>query len=525
MGKQIKFDLEGSLKVLNGALLIEKAVGSTFGPMGRTVLFKDQTGKIRFTKDGREVAAMISLSDPFENMGAQLLNSVAEKTAKDVGDGTTTATLLTRALYQYALKYIAAGANPAMLKKGMRLAIDRVKKYLDKTAEPVLNSETLRQVALIAGNGDAELANLLVQAIGDSGPDFLIHMEKSSGSISKVSKSSGLKYDKGFASRHFITDQKRQVAEFETPKLLVTDLKIQSTAEIVHLLEEAVSKNKPIVCICDGIDESVLGGLVRNIQEGKLKFASTPTPGFGQQRSEILEDIALATGAKFISKDEYSCLKAVNFTDLGTCRQISIEADTTLIIEGSKEDELFDPYLKRLRNILKSTAGDHEKGLLLSRIASLTDGIVKLELASPTEAEIDERMERADDAIHAMRAAKQEGTVPGGGHALYKSGYVLKRLAPIEQEVAMGIKIVIDALAVPISRLLSNAGKDPKVILGKLDSRDSSGYNVMNGEFEDLRMTGIIDPVKTVKAALENAYSLAALMLTSFCFVAESGDN
>lgn len=525
MGKQIKFDLEGSLKVLNGVLLLEKAVGSTFGPLGRTVLFKDKTGKIRFTKDGREVAAMVSLSDPFENMGAQLLITVADKTAKEVGDGTTTATLLTRALYQYALKYIAAGSNPDMLKKGMRLAIDRVKKYLDKTAEPVLNSETLRQVALIAGNGDADLAELLVEAIGDSGPDFLIHLEKSSGSISKVSKSRGLKYDKGFASRHFITDQKRQVAELDTPKLLVTDLKIQSTAEIMHLLEEAVSNNKPIVCICDGIDESVLGGLVRNILDGKLKFASTPAPAFGQRRSELLEDIAVATGAKFISKEEFSDLKAVTYADLGECRQVSIDQHTTLILEGNKKDELFDLYLRRLRNMRENTADVHGKELLSSRIASLSNGIVKLELAAPTESEIDERMERANDAIHAMRAAMQEGTVTGGGHALYKAGYVLKRLAPIDQEVAMGIKVVVEALAVPISRLLSNAGMDPNVILGKLDSRDNSGYNMRNGKFEDLRIAGIVDPVKTLKTALENAYSLSALMLTSFCFVAESEDH
>ncbi|MEB2785234.1 chaperonin GroEL [Algoriphagus persicinus] len=525
MGKRIEFDLDGSIKVLEGAIMMEKAVGSTFGPMGRTVLFKDQAGKIRFTKDGREVAAMISLRDPLENMGAQLLKSVAEKTAKDVGDGTTTATLLTRALFQYALKYIAAGADSDKLKRGMRLAIDRVKKDLDIVAEPLRGSENLQQVALIAGNGDTELADHLVQAVGDSGSDFVIHIEKSTGSISRVIKSNGLKYDKGFASRHFITDQKGQVVEFDTPSLLVTDLKIQSITEIIHLLEESASKNKPLVFICDSIDETVLGGLVRNIQEGKLKLASTSVPGFGQQRSEILEDIAVATGAKFISKDEYSDLKAVKFTDLGECQRIFIEEHTTFIVEGNKKDELFDPYLNRMRSILKNTDSDHEKESYRSRISALTHGFVKLELAALTETELAERMERAADAIHAMRAAMQEGTVPGGGYSFYKSRDVLKRLAPIEQEVAMGIKIVIDALAVPISRLLINAGKDPKVILGKLDALDTVGYNVMNEEFEDLRIAGIIDPVKTLKTALENAYSLSALMLSSFCFITESSEN
>jgi chaperonin GroEL len=525
MEKKINYDLEGTLKVLKGAILLDRAVGSTFGPKGRNVLIKDDMGRIRFSKDGKQVANMIVLPDPLENLGAQLLKTAADKTAKEVGDGTTTTVLLTTALFINAIRYSTAGADQSLLLKGMQIGITRVKEFLNESAHPISGSEDLKKVALVAGNGDEKLAELLVEAIGKSGADFNIHLEKSFGDESRIQNTSGFKFKDGFISRSYITDIQRQVCEFESPATLVTDLKIQSINDILPLLEEFSAQNNPLVILCDGVDESLQGVLTRNIEGGKLKFAAVKVSGIGNRQKEKLEDIAISTGSKFISKEFHKSLASVNLGDLGTCGKIVIDENSTLIVDGSTTTESYRSHVEWLKSRLNLTTQEEEKEVLRTRIFTLTNGLVKVELAAASEPELLERMERAEDAIHALRGALEEGVIEGGGHAYFHARTVLQRLAPLNQEIAMGIKIVIDALSAPLTRLISNSGKDPKGVLGKLENQVDTGFNVQIGEFQNLFEAGIIDPVKTLKVALDNANSIAGLLISSVCFVTEAIDN
>ncbi len=521
MEKKIDYDLEGTLKVLKGAILLDRAVGSTFGPKGRTVLVKDDRGRIRFSKDGKQVANMIVLPDPLENLGTQLLKTAADKTAKQVGDGTTTTVLLTTALFINAIRYRTAGADQSLLLKGMQIGITRVKEYLNECALPIEGNDDLKNIALVAGNGDKELADLLVQAIGDSGAHFSIYLEKSLSGESRIEKSDGFKIEDGFASRYFITDTKRQLVEFDSPAILVTDLKIQNIAEILPLLEEFSVQNRALVVICEGLDESVTGALTRNISEGKIKFAAIKVSGRGIRKQEKLEDVAVSTGSKFISKEIFADLKSVSSKDLGNCGKIVIKENSTLIIDGKTEGDFFDSHLKGLKNLLRKATQEEELENLRSRISALTKAFVKIELAAASETELIERLERAEDATHALRGALEEGVVAGGGQTYYQARSILQRLAPLDQEIAMGIKIVIDALSAPLTRLISNAGKDPKEILAKIETQEQLGYNVQTGKFENLLEAGIIDSVKTLKLALDNASSVAGMMISSICFVTE----
>lgn len=524
MEKKIDYDLDGSLKILKGAILLDRAIGSTYGPKGRNVLIKDEMGRIRFSKDGKKVGDMINLADPMENIGSKLLKTAADRTAKQVGDGTTTTVILTTALFINAIRYSTAGANPALLLKGIQLAVTRVKEHLTECSKPILENKDLINVALVASNGDKELANLLVEAIGESGENFSVHVEKSFGGESRIEKTNGFKFEDGFVSRHYITDIKRQVCEFESPAILVTDLKIQSISEILPLLEEFSAKNNPLVILCDGLDESVQGTITRNIDEGKLKFAAVKVSGRGSRQQEKLEDIAISTGSKFISKQFYKDLKSLNLEDLGTCDKIVIDENSTLIIDGSTKSESYESHVERLKSRLNLTAQE-DKEDLRTRIGALTNDLVKVELAAASESELIERMERAEDAIHALRGALEEGVVVGGGHSYFHARAVLQRLAPLDQEIAMGIKIVIEALSAPLTRLISNSGKDPKGILGKLENQVDAGYNVQIGEYQNLYEAGIIDPVKTLKVALDNASSIAGLLISSVCFVTEASEN
>ncbi|MFN3758494.1 MAG: chaperonin GroEL [Algoriphagus aquaeductus] len=525
MKKKIDYDLEGTLKVLKGAILLDRAIGSTYGPKGRNVLIKDDMGRIRFSKDGKKVGDMIELVDPMENMGAKLLKTAVDKTAKQVGDGTTTTVILATALFINAIRYSTAGANPASLLKGIQLAVTRVKEHLTECSKPILGNKDLINVALVASNGDKELADLLVEAIGESGENFSVHLEKSVGGESRIEKTNGFKFEDGFVSRHYITDIERQVCEFESPAILVTDLKIQSISEILPLLEEFSAKNKPFVILCDGLDESVLGALTRNIGEGNIKFGAVKVSGRGNRQQEKLEDIAISTGSKFISKQFHKDLNSVHLEDLGTCGKIVIDEYSTLIIDGSTKSESYESHVENLKRRLNLTVQEEDKEDLRTRIGALTNGLVKVELAAASESELIERMERAEDAIHALRGALEEGVVVGGGHAYFHAKTVLQRLAPLDQEIAMGIKIVIDALSAPLTRLISNSGKDPKGILGKLDNQVDAGYNVQIGEYQNLYVAGIIDPVKTLKLALDNASSIAGLLISSVCFVTEVSES
>lgn len=525
MAKNIIYDLEARKKLLAGIDKLTDAVKVTMGPKGRNVVLGKPYGSVQITKDGVTVAKAIVLKDNMENMGAQLVKTVAQRTAEEAGDGTTTATVLARALFSECIKYVTAGADARELKVGIEKAEIMVNNYLQLLAEPVDTVEDIKQVATLSANGDTEIGYLVARAIQKVGKDGLVTLEEGAGTSSEITFTEGLKIDQGYLSHNFITNKDNMTVELEDPAILVTDQKITSINEIIHLLNKIAEQQKSLLIIADEIDEQVLNTLMVNNSKGVLKLAVVKAPGVGEYKTRQLKDIALATGATFVSKDYQAQLIKTVINDLGGCRKVIVTKNSTAIFEGKGDSNEIQKYVEQLKSLLKSDSS--EKETIQQRIAFLTGGAVKIHIAAHTETEMQEKKDRFEDALQATRAAMEEGVVPGGGIALLRSRVTLKNKLSLEtKDQRNGCNILYKALEVPLATIAANSGAESKVIINKVvNAKNGIGYNAASGSFEILKTAGIIDPAKVTRLALKHAVSVAGQMLMTYCLVAEDQEK
>lgn len=523
MTKNILYDLEARMKLLNGIEQLTKAVSPTLGPKGRTVLISQPDGSVKITKDGSTVAESIILEDAMEKLGAELVKEVAGKTSKEAGDGSTTAVILAKEFFKKSLKYTTSGSDPEKLKQGMEMAVARVINFLKGIATPVENDDELAQIATISANGDAEIGSLVMEAFKIAGKDGVVQLEGDKGNISRIIHTPGLKWDKGYLSRHFVNEKVRQQVVFNDPLILVTDHKISALPEIIHLLDTVALDKKPLLLIAESIDEHLLSTLVLNVEKGVLQIAAVNAPGYGKSKSAFLEDIAVATGAKFIRGEQQELLKDVQISDLGSCNQLIIDQDSTLLMEGKGNPDQLSNHIAWLDSRIQAEETQEEKVVWQNRKSFVNGGVVKISLSAQSELELGEKMDRAEDAVSAAKAALEEGILVGGGLALRQAQECLDRVFPPDQDQVRGLKIVRNALAVPLTILIKNGGKEPDAILRKLSqSKRHMGYNAATDTFQNLRQHGVIDPLKVVRSALENAISIAGLLLMTYCIVADT---
>lgn len=518
MAKDILYDIEAKKKLMNGIIKLTEVVKVTMGPKGRLVALDENSQHPHLTRDGVTVAKSIELPDHMENLGAQLVKEVAIRTAREVGDGTTTATVLAASIFIRSLKYVTAGADAGAVKNGIEAGVEKVLEHLSTLAIPVKTAQQIRQVASIAANQDEEIGNLISRAIERVGKDGIITIDEARGNQSSLSVTEGAKLESGYLSHHFITDAEKSVAVLEEPLILVTDQKINVLAEIVPLLESIIDVRRPLLIIADNVENEALSALVVNHTRGVLQTAAIKGPGFGDQRKEALEDIALLTGATLISEVQGHKINKVEKVHLGSAKKVIVEKDGTVIIEGAGDKTQIEQHIRDLKAAYAND--DIEK--LNRRIAMLTGGVVKIELAAQTESEMKEKKERADDALQATRAAMEEGIVMGGGVALLRCAQSLETEVNMGDEQKVAFTILKSALHEPALAIIKNAGLQEKVILNKIvEGKDDFGFNAATEAFEPLVKAGIIDPAKVVRVALENAVSVAGMMLTTYCLIAE----
>jgi chaperonin GroEL len=525
MAKNIIYDIEARMKLLSGIDQLANAVKVTMGPKGRNVVLEKKFGSPHITKDGVTVAEAIDLHDPMENLGAQLVKEVASKTAKDAGDGTTTATVLARELFSKSIKYVTAGADAKQVKEGMEQAMKQVINYLRLLSNKTETNEQIMQVATLSANGDKKIGDLVAKAIGKVGKDGIITVEEATGVESSVSFTEGMQLDKGYLSHYFVTDKERMKAELENPLILITNQKLSVVADILQLLNEISQTKRPLLIIADDIEEQILSALILNHTRG-IKVAAIKAPGFGDRRKEQLEDIALQTGAKFINKELGEQLQSVSIHDLGSCSSVTIDKDKTTIVEGKGDPEKVNLLKEELQKALAGNILPQEKEKLQQRLAVFTGTAAKISLAAYTETEMKEKRDRLEDALFATRAAIEEGTVPGGGVALLRASNTLEIFETSNTDQLRGARIVKEALRIPAATIAANAGKESTVVINRiLAGEGDTGYNASTDKFDSMRMAGIIDPTKVTRLALENAISVAGIMLMTYCLVAEANED
>lgn len=522
MAKNIIYDLEARKKLLAGIDQLADAVKVTMGPKGRCVVLGKPFGKSQITKDGVAVAEAIELEDNMENIGAQLVKVVAKKTAEQAGDGTTTATVLARELFAGSIKYVTAGADARQVKEGIEKATGKVYEYLKLLAEPIETGEQVKQVATLSANGDAEIGYLIAQAIQKAGKNGVIALEEAAGTTSELTITEGLKLDQGYISHHFITDKDKMKVELDNPAILVTDQKIAAIADIIHLLNELSEQQRGLLIIADDLDGQVLTTLVVNNNQGALKVAAIKAPGVGDRKTQLLEDIALTTGARFVSKDRQNQLVNITIDELGSCRKVIVDKNSTTILEGNSDKEKIQQHVDHLSAQLKSESVNADKEIIKERIALLTGGAANIHIAAQTETEMQEKKDRAEDALQATRAAMEEGIVPGGGLALLRSRITLENFSLNSEDQKTGSQILFKALEAPLATIAANSGAEPTVIVNKvINGENTIGYNAATGAFEALRAAGIMDPAKVTRLALKHAVSVTGQMLMTYCLVAE----
>jgi chaperonin GroEL len=525
MAKNIIYDIEARMKLLSGIDQLANAVKVTMGPKGRNVVLEKKFGSPHITKDGVTVAEAIDLHDPMENLGAQLVKEVASKTAKDAGDGTTTATVLARELFSKSIKYVTAGADAKQVKEGMEQAMKQVINYLRLLSIKTETNEQIMQVATLSANGDKKIGDLVAKAIGKVGKDGIITVEEATGVESSVSFTEGMQLDNGYLSHYFVTDKERMKAELENPLILITNQKLSVVADILQLLNEISQTKRPLLIIADDIEEQILSALILNHTRG-IKVAAIKAPGFGDRRKEQLEDIALQTGAKFINKELGEQLQSVSIHDLGSCSSVTIDKDKTTIVEGKGDPEKVNLLKEELQKALAGNILPQEKEKLQQRLAVFTGTAAKISLAAYTETEMKEKRDRLEDALFATRAAIEEGTVPGGGVALLRASNTLEIFETSNTDQLRGARIVKEALRIPAATIAANAGKESTVVINRiLAGEGDTGYNASTDKFDSMRMAGIIDPTKVTRLALENAISVAGIMLMTYCLVAEANED
>jgi chaperonin GroEL len=526
MAKEILFNTQAREQLKRGVETISDAVKVTLGPKGRNVILDKKFGAPTVTKDGVTVAKEIELKDPIENMGAQLVKEVASKTADDAGDGTTTATVLTQSIFAHGIKNVAAGANPMDLKRGIDKAVTAVIGSLQNQSNPISDSSEIAQVATISANNDNEIGAMIADAMEKVGKDGVITVEEAKGTDTEVKTVEGMEFDRGYLSPYFVTNTEKMEAELESPYILIYDKKISVMKELLPVLEAAAQTGKPLLIISEDVDGEALATLVVNKIRGSLKVAAVKAPGFGDRRKAMLEDIAILTGGTVISEERGFKLENATIEYLGTAEKVNIDKDNTIIVNGSGKKEDIDARVNQIKAQIETTTSDYDKEKLQERLAKLSGGVAILYIGAATEVEMKEKKDRVDDALHATRAAVQEGIVAGGGIALIRAIDALEKLEGENEDQTTGINIVRQALESPLRTIVANAGGEGSVVVQKVkEGKGNYGYNAREDKFEDMVAAGIIDPTKVTRLALENAASIAALLLTTECVVADEPED
>jgi chaperonin GroEL len=521
--KDVKFSQDARDRMLRGVDILAEAVKVTLGPKGRNVVLEKSFGAPRVTKDGVTVAKEIELEDKFENMGAQMLREVASKTSDVAGDGTTTATVLAQAIVKEGSKSVAAGANPMDLRRGVDQAVRTIVDQLKAKSKKVTNNEEIAQVGTVSANGDSEIGKMIAEAMQKVGKEGVITVEEAKSLETELSVVEGMQFDRGYISPYFITDANKMVAELEDPYILIHEKKLTSLQSLLPLLEAVVQAARPLLIIAEEVEGEALATLVVNKLRGGLKVAAVKAPGFGDRRKAMLEDIAVLTAGQLVSEDLGIKLENVTLNMLGRAKRVLVEKENTTIIDGAGKKKDIEARINQIKAQIEETTSDYDKEKLQERLAKLAGGVAIIKVGGSTEVEVKERKDRVEDALHATRAAVEEGIVPGGGVALLRAAKALDDLTAENDDQKVGINIVRKALSWPARLIAINAGEDGSVVVGKILDKASYGfgYNAQTGEYGDLTSQGVIDPTKVVRNALQGAASIAGLLITTEASVAE----
>lgn len=523
MAKELKYSEDARGLILHGVNSLANAVKVTLGPKGRNVVIQKSFGAPQITKDGVSVAKEIELENNFENMGAQMVKEVAQKTNEDAGDGTTTATVLAQAIYKEGAKLVTAGHNPMELKKGIDLAVTKVTESLKKMSNQVKTSDEIAQVGTISANNDREIGNLISEAMGKVGRSGVITIEESKTAETTLDVVEGMQFDRGYLSPYFVTDPEKMEVGFDDPNILITDKKISNMKELLPILEASVKSGKPLLIIAEDVEGEALTTLVVNKLRGSLNVCAIKAPGFGDRRKEMLKDLATLTGGTVISEELGMTLESADMSHLGSAKRVSIDKENTTVVDGAGKKADVQARVATLKKQIEDTTSDYDKEKLQERLAKLDGGVAVINVGAPSEAEMKEKKDRVEDALNATRAAVEEGIVVGGGAALLHAIKSLEGLKSENEEQEFGIKIIRRALEEPLRQISANAGVEGSVVVNEVraNKKETWGYNAREAKFEDLVAAGIIDPTKVVRSALQNAASVASLMLTTETMIAD----
>jgi len=523
MGKEVLFDIEARDKLKSGVDALANAVKVTLGPKGRNVIIGKKFGAPHITKDGVSVAKEIELKDPIENIGAQMVKEVASKTADIAGDGTTTATVLAQAIISTGLKNVAAGANPMDLKRGIDKAVRDIVKNLKKNSQEVgSNNDKIKQIASISANNDEMIGSLIAEAMKAVGNDGVITVEEAKGTETEVKIVEGMQFDRGYLSPYFVTNTEKMICEMEKPMILIYDKKITNMKELLPVLEPVAQSGRPFLIIAEDIDGEALATLVVNRIRGSLKISAVKAPGFGDRRKAMLEDLAILTGGQVISEEKGLTLENVTLDMLGTAEKVEIDKDNTTIVNGAGDKALIKTRVEQIKAQIEVSTSDYDKEKMQERLAKLAGGVAVLYVGAPTEVEMKEKKDRVDDALSATRAAVEEGIVPGGGIALIRALSTIDKIKSENEDEMTGIAIVKRAVEDPLRQIVANCGGEGAVILQKIkEGKDDFGYNARSEKFENLFSAGVVDPTKVTRIAIENAASIASMLLTTECVIVD----
>jgi chaperonin GroEL len=520
--KQLIFDEQARQAILRGVSKLSKAVVATLGPKGRNVVIDKKFGSPTVTKDGVTVAKEIELEDPYENMGAQMVREVASKTSDIAGDGTTTATVLAEAIYREGLKFVTAGANPIGIQRGINKAVEAAVENLGKISKKVKDKEEIKQVAAVSANWDFEIADKIADAMDKVGKDGTITVEEAKSIETTLEVVEGMQFDKGYLSPYFVTNAETMEAKLEDPYILIFEKKISNLKDLLPLLEKAARTGKPFLIIAEEVEGEALATLVVNKLRGTLNVCAVKSPGFGDRRKAMLEDIAVLTGGKFITEDLGIKLETVELADLGRAKTVIIDKENTTIVEGSGKNSDIQGRVNQIRRQIEETTSDYDREKLQERLAKLAGGVAVINVGAATESEMKEKKMRVEDALHATRAAVEEGIVAGGGVALIRCISAIEAVKTSNEDEAIGVGIVKRAVEAPLRSLAANAGEEGSVIVDKVKkAKGNEGYNVATGNYEDLVKAGVVDPKKVTRSALQNAASIAGLLLTTECLITD----
>src|SRR4051812_15469552 len=525
--KELHFNVDARAALKRGVDQLAEAVKVTLGPKGRNVVIDKKFGAPTVTKDGVTVAKEIELSDPLENMGAQMVKEVATKTSDNAGDGTTTATVLAQAIFREGLKNVTAGANPMAIQRGIQKAVEAITEELKRISVPTTGKKEIAQVGAISANNDKEIGDLIADAMEKVGKDGVITVEEARGLETNLDTVEGMQFDRGYVSPYFVTDPEKMESVLEDPYILIHDKKISSMKDLLPVLEKVAQQGRPLLIIAEDIEGEALATLVVNKLRGTLKVAAVKAPGFGDRRKAMLQDIAVLTAGQVVSEEVGFKLENAVITDLGRAKRVVIDKDNTTIIDGNGGEDTIQGRIEEIKSAIETSTSDYDKEKLQERLAKLAGGVAVINVGAATEAEMKEKKARVEDALHATRAAVEEGIVPGGGVALVRAQRALKALKLSETDEQIGVEIIKRAVEEPIRMIVYNAGGEPSLVVEKVrgSKEDSFGYNALTDTYENLVQAGVIDPTKVTRTALQNAASIASLLLTTEALIVEKKED